>query len=340
MDVTNNTSLDNAVAQLLNPSPEEQVKEEKLEQETLEEETQEVTTEEVDEEVEAEVEEDTEVETEEDEGDVEVGDSDEEEEESEAQEMTNEGDLHTVKVDGEEYEVNLEELKKGYQLEQNYTKRVQKLQEESKEIDNLKTNLNAERQQYLQLMELAATNQMAEVNKAKELLGTIDKEADPVSYVKQQLRVQEIEDNLRQSVAGFQQAKAQADKQHQEQRAKIVHQEQEKLSSLIPEWVSPDFQKAVVDYAKAQGYSDSDLSNVISARDVSVINKARLYDELVSKKATVKKKRQPVVKKKVKASSPATAQTRKARAVKEQRQKLKRSGKVTDAASAILSLTS
>lgn len=340
MDVTNNTSLDNAVAQLLNPSSEEQVKEEKLEQETLEEETQEVTTEEVDEEVEAEVEEDTEVETEEDDGDAEVGDSDEEEEESEAQEMTNEGDLHTVKVDGEEYEVNLEELKKGYQLEQNYTKRVQKLQEESKELDTLKTNLNAERQQYLQLMELAATNQMAEVNKAKELLGTIDKEADPVSYVKQQLRVQEIEDNLRQSVAGFQQAKAQSDKQNQEQRAKIVHQEQEKLSSLIPEWVSPDFQKAVVDYAKAQGYSDSDLSNVISARDVSVINKARLYDELVSKKATVKKKRQPVVKKKVKSKTPASAQTRKARAVKEQRQKLKSSGKVTDAANAILSLTS
>ena len=269
-----------------------------------------------------------------------MGDSDEVEEESEAQEMTTESDLYTVKVDGEEYEVNLEELKKGYQLEQNYTKRVQKLQDESKELDTLKTNLNAERQQYLQLMELAATNQMAEVNKAKELLGTIDKEADPVSYVKQQLRVQEIEDNLRQSVAGFQQAKAQADQQHQEQRAKIVHQEQEKLSSLIPEWVSPDFQKSVIDYAKEQGYSDSDLSNVISARDVSVINKARLYDELVSKKATVKKKRQPVVKKKVKASSPATAQTRKARAVKEQRPKLKRSGKMTDAASAILSLTS
>ena len=332
--------MNEAVAKLLNPSEEEQVKEEELEQETLEEETQEVTAEDGDEEVEVEVEEDTEVETEEDDGDAEVGDSDEVEEESDAQEMTTESDLYTVKVDGEEYEVNLEELKKGYQLEQNYTKRVQKLQDESKELDTLKTNLNAERQQYLQLMELAATNQMAEVNKAKELLGTIDKEADPVSYVKQQLRVQEIEDNLRQSVAGFQQAKAQADQQRQEQRAKIVHQEQEKLSSLIPEWVSPDFQKAVVDYAKAQGYSDSDLSNVISARDVSVINKARPYDELVNNKATVKKKRQPVVKKKVKASSPATAQTRKARAVKEQRQKLQSSGKVTDAASAILSLTS
>ena len=340
MDVNETLTVNEAVAKLLNPSEEEQVKEETLEQETLEEETQEVTTENEDEEVEVEVEEDTEVETEEDDGDVEVGDSDEVEEESEAQEMTTESDLYTVKVDGEEYEVNLEELKKGYQLEQNYTKRVQKLQDESKELDTLKTNLNAERQQYLQLMELAATNQMAEVNKAKELLGAIDKEADPVAFVKQQLRVQEIEDNLRQSVAGFQQAKAQAEQQRQEERAKIVHQEQEKLSSLIPEWVSPDFQKAVVDYAKAQGYSDADLSNVISARDVSVINKARLYDELVSKKATVKKKRQPVVKKKVKSPTPPSAQTRKARAVKEQRQKLKRSGKVTDAASAILSLTS
>ena len=340
MDVNNNHTLNEAVAKLLNPSEEEQVKEEELEQETLEEETQEVTAEEGDEEVEAEAEEDTEVEMEEDDGDVEVGDSDEVEEESEAQEMTNQSDLYTVKVDGEEYEVNLEELKKGYQLEQNYTKRVQKLQEESKDLDNLKANLNAERQQYLQLMELAATTQMAEVNKAKELLSTIDKEADPVAYLKQQLRVQDIEDNIRQNVLSFQQAKAQAEKQQQEQRSKIVQQEQEKLSSLLPEWVSPDFQKAVIDYAKAQGYSDSDLSTIISARDVAVINKARLYDELVSKKATVKKKRQPVVKKKVKSKAPASAQTRKARAVKEQRQKLKSSGKVTDAAKAILSLTS
>jgi hypothetical protein len=340
VDVNENLTINEAVAKLLTPSEEEQVKGEELEQETLEEETQEVTTEEVDEEVEAEVEEDTEVETEEDEGDAEVGDSDEVEVESEAQEMTTEEELHTVKVDGEEYEVNLEELKKGYQLEQNYTKRVQKLQEESKELDTLKTNLNAERQQYLQLMELAATTQMAEVNKAKELLSTIDKEADPVAYVKQQLRVQDIEDNIRQSVAGFQQAKAQAEQQQKEERDKIVQQEQEKLSALIPEWLSPDFQKAVIDYAKAQGYSDSDLSTIISARDVSLINKARLYDELVSNKATVKKKRQPVVKKKVKAKTPASAQTRKARAVKEQRQKLKSSGKVTDAANAILSLTS
>lgn len=332
MDVTNNESLDSAVAQLLNPSVTEQVKEEELEQETLEEETQEVTAEEA--------EEDTEVETEEDEGDVEVGDSDEVEEESEAQEMTNESDFHTVKVDGEEYEVNLEELKKGYQLEQNYTKRVQKLQEETKEVDTLKTNLNAERQQYLQLMELAATQQLAEVNKAKELLTTIDKENDPVSYVKQQLRVQDIEEGLRNNITGFQQAKAQAEKLAQEERSRIVQEEQEKLSSVLPEWLSPDFQKSVIDYARDQGYSDSELSNVISARDVSVINKARLYDELVSKKATVKKKRQPIVKKKVKASSPATAQTRKARAVKEQRQKLKRSGSVNDAAQALLSLSS
>ena len=82
------------------------------------------------------------------------------------------------------------------------------------------------------------------------------------------------------------------------------------------------------------------LNTISTARDIAMLNKARLYDELVSKKATVKKKRQPIVKKKVKASSPATAQTRKARAVKEQRQKLKRSGKVEDAAAALLSLTS
>lgn len=334
MDVDNSASIQNAVAQLLTPSEPEQVKEEELEQETLEEETQEVASEEQSEE-----EEDTEGVEDDANGDSDVGDSDEEDNQSDTQEETLEDALHTVKVDGEEYEVNLEELKKGYQLEKNYTKRVQKLQDESKDLENLKTNLSSERQQYLQLMELAATQQMAEVHKSKELLATIDKDADPVAYVRQQLRVQDIEANLRQNIDGFKQAQQQAEVQKQQQRAQLVALEQEKLSQVLPEWLSPDFQKGVIAYAKEVGYADSDLSNIVTARDIAVLNKARLYDELVSKKATVMKKRQPIIKKKVKASSPADAQTRKARAVKEQRQKLKRSGSVHDAASALLSLT-
>ena len=339
MDAHNDTSIDNAVARLLTPST-EQADQEVLEQETLEEETLEVTTEENDTEVELEEEEETEIETEEDDGDADVGDSEEDDDQAEVQEETSEDELYAVKVDGEEYEVNLEELKKGYQLEKNYTKRVQKLQEESKDLDNIKTNLSAERQQYLQLMELAAAQQMAEVNKSKELLASIDKEADPVEYVRQQLRVQDVEDNLRQNIQNFQAAQQQAELQRQEQQKKIVAMEQEKLSQLVPEWLSPDFQKSVIDYARNQGYDDDTLNTINIARDIAMLNKARLYDELVSKKATVKKKRQPIVKKKVKASSPATAQTRKARAVKEQRQKLKRSGSVNDAALALLSLTS
>lgn len=339
MDAHNNTSIDNAVARLLTPST-EQADQEVLEQETLEEETLEVTSEENDTDVELEEEEETEIETEEDDGDADVGDSEEDDDQAEVQEETSEDELYAVKVDGEEYEVNLEELKKGYQLEKNYTKRVQKLQDESKDLDNIKTNLSAERQQYLQLMELAAAQQMAEVNKSKELLASIDKEADPVEYVRQQLRVQDVENNLRQNIQNFQAAQQQAEVQRQEQQKKIVALEQEKLSQLVPEWLSPDFQKSVIDYAKEQGYDDSALNTISTARDIAMLNKARLYDELVSKKATVKKKRQPIVKKKVKASSPATAQTRKARAVKEQRQKLKRSGSVNDAALALLSLTS
>lgn len=339
MDAHNDTSIDNAVARLLTPST-EQADQEVLEQETLEEETLEVTTEENDTEVELEEEEETEIETEEDDGDADVGDSEEDDDQAEVQDETSEDELYAVKVDGEEYEVNLEELKKGYQLEKNYTKRVQKLQEESKDLDNIKTNLSAERQQYLQLMELAAAQQMAEVNKSKELLASIDKEADPVEYVRQQLRVQDVEDNLRQNIQNFQAAQQQAELQRQEQQKKIVAMEQEKLSQLVPEWLSQDFQKSVIDYARNQGYDDDSLNTISTARDIAMLNKARLYDELVSKKATVKKKRQPIVKKKVKASSPATAQTRKARAVKEQRQKLKRSGSVNDAALALLSLTS
>lgn len=339
MDVKDN-SINEAVAKLLTPSEPEQVKVEEPEQETLEEETLEVTEEEEDT---SEPEEDVEGDEEEADDDSDVGDSDEDEEPSETEETTSD-ELFTVKVDGEEYEVNLEELKKGYQLEKNYTKRVQKLSEEAKELEALKSTLTQQHQQYAQLMELAAAQQMAEVNNAKAKLASIDKEADPVAYVRQQLQIQEIENGLRANIQNYQMAQQQKAAEQQKALEAIVAQEQRKLVEVIPEWADKgkraEFEKAIVDYARSQGYDDSELSSIVKAKDIAVLHKARLYDELKNKQAQVTKKRKPIVKKKVKGSTPPDSQTRKARAVKEQRQRLKSSGSVNDAAAAILSLTS
>lgn len=339
MDVKDQ-SINEAVARLLTPSEPEQVKVEEPEQETLEEETLEVTEEEEDT---SELEEGVEGDEDEAEDDSDVGDSDEEDDSSDAPETTSD-ELYTVKVDGEEYEVNLEELKKGYQLEKNYTKRVQKLSEEAKQLESLKSSLEAQSQQYAQLMELTAARQMAEVNNAKQQLAAIDKEADPVAYVRQQLRIQEIENGLRESVQQYQQTQQQKQLEQQKALQAIVAQEQSKLVEVIPEWADTnkraEFEKAIVEYARSQGYDDSELSSIVKAKDIAVLHKARLYDELKSKQAVVNKKRKPIVKKKVKGSTPPDGRTVKARAVKEQRQRLKSSGSVNDAAAAILSLTS
>lgn len=49
----------------------------------------------------------------------------------------NQETLYDVKVDGEDFKVNLQELKKGYQLEKNYTKKNMDLSNKRKDVESL-----------------------------------------------------------------------------------------------------------------------------------------------------------------------------------------------------------
>lgn len=272
----------------------------------------------------------------------EVGGSDEEDELSEElEEPTSEQsdeEFYTVKVDGEEFEVNLEELKKGYQLEKNYTKKTQALSEEKKELDALKSQLSSERDKYLQVNEQLAMKAQTELVKAKQELDAMDKDIDPVGYVQKQLEVQDIQQGLQQQVHDYQAALTQKQQVEQQQMQAYLVEQDAILQKELTGWNDPAesvaIKEGIMKFAKTQGYSDEELSGISSAKDIITLNKARMYDELMAKKSQVRQKRTPnKTTPKIKSAEKAGNNVKKARKVKAKKEQFKRSGSVKDAQS-------
>ena len=245
----------------------------------------------------------TEVETEEVEA-VEEQPTEAEAEETEAEEVTEEEveetepeeTLYRVKVDGEEYDVNTEELIKNYQLEKSAQKRLQDAAEQRKELSGKEASLEQERQKYAQVLQLYE-QQLAQPQQAmsQEQLAQLKAE-DPIAY-----NTYLVEEQQRQS-------KLQAVQQEQQVlKSQQLAKQADLLLDLIPSWrdqgVAAKEKGELVSYLRNQGFSTDDINNATDARIVNMARKAQLYDNLQSK-ATVVKKKVVTAPKMVKAGQP------------------------------------
>ena len=244
----------------------------------------------------------TEVETEEVEA-VEEQPTETEAEETEAEEVTEEEaeaepeeTLYRVKVDGEEYDVNIEELMKNYQLEKSAQKRLQDAAEQRKELSSKEASLEQERQKYAQVLQVYE-QQLAQPQQAmsQEQLAQLKAE-DPIAY-----NTYLVEEQQRQS-------KLQA-VQHEQQvlKSQQLAKQADLLLDLIPSWkdqgVAAKEKGELVGYLRNQGFSTDDINNATDARIVNMARKAQLYDNLQNK-ATVVKKKVVTAPKMVKAGQP------------------------------------
>jgi len=334
MGVQDTTSVRYAAAQLINtqkPEGDEQIEESTLEQESPEEAQEQDVLEGYEEVADQDDGVDEEYEEPDDEGrDADDGDAGDE-------------PMYSVKVDGTEYEVNLQELIKGYQLEKNTTKKSQQLSDERKQLQELKQDLEAQRTQYLEYTSTLANQQYAGVEKAKEQLKGIDREDDPIGYLTKQAEIADMERALQGQVEQYQRAQAEQQEQFNAQRQLFMQEQAAILAQKLDDWNDPEksvsLRKHIVDYATREGYSAAELANVVDARDIVVLNKARLYDELMAKRGAIANKKAPAKPRvQIKSSASPSNSTKKARAVKERRDTLTRTGKPKDAAALMLEL--
>jgi len=259
------------------------------------------------------------------------------EEKSEEEGETEEEDqpqTFTVKIDGKEVAVSLDELQKGYSRTQDYTRKTQQIAEIRKAVESETHAVRAEREQYSQLLG-ALHNQLQQSVEPQIDLERLYHE-DPIEWVRQKEVLRDKQERYA-AIQSEQQRLAQLSKIEQDRAMEShLHQQKDELLKVIPQWKDPKTAKAekemLIKSALDAGYSDEDMKGISDHRLVVLLRKAALYDNMMGKRQGIK----PVVNNGPRPATPGAAgrvstTSESSRA----KQRLAKTGRIDDAAHAI-----
>jgi hypothetical protein len=258
----------------------------------------------------------------------------EQSDEFEAEEEEDKPPVFTVKVDGKNVEVTLEELQKGYSREADYTRKTQQVSEERKAFAAEADLVRTERQQYAQL--LGSLQAQLQQNAAPQVDMDRLYSEDPIEWVRQKELARDAE-KVHAAIQSEQQrlSHIQAQEQYQSMQAHLA-QQQDAMLKAIPEWANPDKAKAektlLIEWGQKLGFSSDELKNIFDHRAVVALRKAALYDQMMTKRGNIR----PAVNNGPKPAKPGAAgRMDNTTDSRRSQQRLAKTGRVNDAASAI-----
>ena len=270
----------------------------------------------------------------------EEGEADEAEEESEETDVEDVEELYTVKVDGTEREVNLDELLSGYSRQSDYTKKTQQLAQERQGMAQLQQQwqqemiaAQTERQQYIDALGQVVNQSMTGLEEYANIDWETLKEDDPIAYVTRRDEFREAQENVR----SMQEQQAYAmQQQDAEMQNAIQYRTREELGMLVqkvPEWkdkeTRQELTKNLREYATGQGFSPQEISSLIDHRSLIVLMKAQKYDAMQNTDVKSKKlKNKPSV---IRPGSPKDRGSGNKAKRTAQMKRLKQSGHIKDA---------
>ena len=256
-------------------------------------------------------------------------------------------ELYKVVVDGQEQEVTLDELMKGYSRQSDYTRKTEKLSQDRKSVEELKneyTRQNEEakikRDQYEQQLHVLSQHLQASENNVD--LDQLYRD-DPAEYVRAKAEQDRRKELLQASIQ--EQEKIRAEKQEEQNRNYNVYLDQQRklLAEKLPIYADKEkgreFVKNLTNYAKEIGFTDQEINMLVDHRSVIMLANAYRYDKL--KKANLKNKKVRKVSKVVSSSSAKVQDDNEvAKRLKSKKANLRKTGKVNDAVSVLQELYS
>ena len=180
-----------------------------------------------------------------------------------------ETDLHQIIVNGEKIEVDLEELKAGYQKDADYRRKTEEIAIERRQLQSESDRLKNEYSTKMDDLNNLTATLNAELNSelnSKELDKLYDE--DPTEAAKLERKIRRRRESLQQSQLKL--------KQHQEQEfQKILAEEQRKVAIKHPEIADP-LKGATVktnmrNYLVQRGFSDQEISGIYDSRMFDVV---------------------------------------------------------------------
>ncbi len=253
----------------------------------------------------------------------------EEASEKENAEAKQETDLHQVIVNGEKIDVDLDELKAGYQKDADYRRKTEELAIDKRQLASDRDRLTKDYSTKLEDLNNLTMTLNAEVNSelsSKELDKLFDE--DPTEAAKLERQIRRRKETIVQAQRKL--------RSHQEnQFQEIVREEQKKVALKHPDFGDPikgsSLKTNMRNYLIGRGFNDQEVNQVYDSRMFDVImdamthqNNEKLKPTLVSKKVKPSK----VIKSGIKESKEDKISQNRLEKIK----RLQRSGNPRDAA--------
>jgi len=236
---------------------------------------------------------------------------------------------YTVKVDGSEMEVTLDELLRGYQREADYTRKTSELSLEKSKYNDLMQQSQSEINNKLSKLTDLTTVAQQELQREYSNID-FEKlyEEDPVEAARQEHKMRKRAENL-----SMIQEETKANQAQEFQ--KYLQEQQHKVASLVPEFNDPNkaskLKSDMRQYLSKLGYGDQEINSVYDARQVLLIRDAMAYNAL--KKSNVKvMKKVAAAPKVLKSGSPKTKSDQNNKTRQDKLNRLRKSGSTRDAA--------
>ena len=235
-----------------------------------------------------------EVEEEEEVEEIEASDSDDEDLIDEPSQEEAEEEFYSVKVDGQEAQVTLEDLKQGYSGQKYVQQGMQDVANKRKEAEDVYEALNNERQQLAQIYQQLQNGGVAQAptKPTKETF-----EADPIGYMQENLAYEEKKAEYDNQMAQLQNVSQQNSEAQQHARQAFVREQMQILQKEIPEFAEEKTGQKLKDKLvsigqKHYGYTINEIDQITDHRAIKVLNDAMKYQNIIAgkSKAEVKTK--------------------------------------------------
>ena len=180
-----------------------------------------------------------------------------------------ETDLHQVIINGEKIDVDLEELKAGYQKDADYRRKTEEIAIEKRELKSAEDRLKNQYSTKMDDLNSLVVTLNAEINNdmnSKELDALWDE--DPTEAARVDRKIQKRKQTI-------QQAQQKLRDHQNSQFQEILREEQKKLHLKHPELADPikgtSVKSNIMNYLSSKGFSNEDVARIYDSRYFDVI---------------------------------------------------------------------
>jgi hypothetical protein len=263
-----------------------------------------------------------------DETDAELDESEYDDDEEDASDEEADSDeeeqpeFHTVKVDGEEIEVTLDEALAGYQRQSAFTKRMQALSEDKKAFEAEKAETVQMRDAYAQGLHQLSETLQAQTGREPDW-ASLKQQLDPMEYADAVRLHNEQKESLRNVQAEQQRIANEQNAEQQYRYQAHLANESKRMLEVIPAWqddkVRNNEREQVIAYAKkAFGYTEDEIKQASDHRAVKALYDSWKLSQINEKSgaATKRVRKAPKMAKAGAPKSKSESQSRRKRALR------------------------